>query len=130
MTPVSYKEIIESLNGRKMVEYINPEYGKVKEVIARVLNRDMRNNGNNGIDGLISNLVGEQIVIKTKFGYHHGKLLGYDGKSFMLGDYLFSRTPMELMDYETEFFYGGDTLIPAENIITISKIPIMTEEYG
>ena len=131
-TPLSYKEFTESINGTKTVEYENPTYRKAKEVIARVLNRGRgnSNDGNSGIDGLVSNLYGEEIVIHTKDGYHHGKLLGYDGKAFLLGDYLFNNRPMEMMDYETEFFYGGDTIIPAENIISISKIPVLTEEFA
>lgn len=127
-TPLSYKEFTESINGTKTVEYENPAYRKAKEVIGRVLNRGRENN--NRIDSLVSNLYGEEVVIHTKDGYHHGKLLGYDGKAFMLGNYLFSNRPMELMDYSTEFFYGEDTIIPAEGIITISKIPIMTEEFA
>lgn len=130
-TPLSYKEFTESINGTKTVEYENPAYRKAKEVIGRVLNRGRGNsNGNSGIDGLVSNLYGEDIVIHTKDGYHHGKLLGYDGKAFMLGNYLFNDRPMEMMDYETEFFYGEDTIIPAKDIVSISKIPVMTEEFA
>jgi len=134
MTPVSYKEITEGLNGSRMVEYINPEYAKSKDMLARILNRGSRgrgdsNDGNSGIDGLVSNLYGEEIVIHTKDGYHHGKFLGYDGKAFMLGNYLFNDRPMDMMDYGTEFFYGEDTIIPAKDIISISKIPDMAEEF-
>jgi hypothetical protein len=112
-----------------MVEYENPAYRKAKEVIARVLNRGRESN--NGIDSLVSNLYGEEIVIRTSDGYHHGKLCGYDGKSFMLGNYLFSRRPMDVFDYSSEFFIGSEeTIIPAKNIISISKIPITTEEFA
>jgi hypothetical protein len=130
-TPLSYKEFTESINGTKTVEYENPAYRKAKEVIGRVLNRGRGNgNGNSGIDGLVSNLYGEDIVIHTKDGYHHGKLLGYDGESFMLGNYLFNDRPMEMMDYETEFFYGGDTIIPAKDIISVSRISDLVGEFA
>ena len=132
MTPVSYKESSWGLNGSRTVEYVNPKYTnyvKSRDVLNRILNRsrDRRNSndGNSGIDGLVSNLYGENVVIRTRDGYHYGKFLEYDGKAFMLGNYLFNDRPMELMDYETEFFYGGDTIVPAKDIISISKIPEM-----
>jgi len=135
VTPVSYKESSWGLNGSRTVEYVNPEYAKLKDMLARILNRGSRgrgdsNDGNSGIDNLVSNLYGDDIIIRTRDGYHHGKLLGYDGKVFMLGNYLFNDRPMEMMDYETEFFYGGDTIIPAKDIISVSKMPVMTEEFA
>lgn len=131
VTPVRYKESSWGLNGSKTVEYVNPEYAKAEEVIARVLNRGRGNNRNEGgIDSLVSNLYGEEVVIRTRDGYHFGRLQGYDGKSFMLSNYLFSNKPKDIFDYSTEFFHGDDTVIPAEGIISISKIPIMTKEFA
>jgi small nuclear ribonucleoprotein (snRNP)-like protein len=127
--PLSYRSHVETLNGSQTIEYENPKYREAKAKLARMLG-SIKQTGNPRTDNLLSRLYGEEIVIHTKDGYHFGRLQGYDGKSFMLGDYLFNDRPMEMMDYETEFFHGGDTIIPTKDIISISKIPDMVEEFA
>lgn len=124
---MSYHSHTETLNGTRTVEYENPKYSEAKARLAKMLGR-IRQSGNPNADNLLNRLYGEEVVIHTKDGYHHGELLGYDGKSFMLGDYLFNNRPMNTFEYSSQSIFSEDTIIPAENIFSISKIPIMTEE--
>ena len=128
--PLSYRSHSEFVNGSRTVEYKNPMYAKAKARLAEMLG--MKQTGDPRTDNLLNRLYGEDIVIRTKDGYHFGRLQGYDGKGFLLGNYLFGRKPMDIFDYSSEFFLGEDTIIPipAEGIISISKIPIMTEEFA
>lgn len=127
--PLSYRSHKEFVNGSRTVEYENPKYARAKERLADILG-SIKRTGDPKKDDIMDRLYGEEVVIRTKYGYHHGTLQGFDGKTFMLSNYLFSRKPMDIFDYSTEFFYGDDTAIPADGVISISKIPIMKGAYS
>ena len=130
VTPLSYRSHTETLNGTKTVEYENPKYREAKVRLAEIMG-NIKRTEDPKTDNLLNRLYGEDIVIRTRDGYHHGKLYGYDGKSLVLANYRFSRKPMDIFDYSSEFFTDdNETIIPAEGIISISKIPIMTEEFA
>jgi len=125
--PLSYRSHAKTTRGSRTVEYENPRYPRARGILNRMLNRG----GNNGgPDNLVSGLYGEEVIIRTRDGYHLGKLYDYDGKSFMLGNYLFSRRPMDIFEYSRESFLKKDRMVPAENIISISKIPILPKEFA
>ena len=129
-TPLSYRSHTETLDGTRTVEYENLKYREARAKLAEMLG-NIKQTGNPRTDNLLNRLYGEDVVIRTRDGYHFGRLQGYDGKGFLLGNYLFGRKPMDIFDYSSEFFLGSDeTIIPAEGIISISKIPIMTEEFA
>jgi len=113
--PLSYKSHKKFANGSRTVEYENPKYKKAKEKIAKILGME---------DEAFSGLYGQEVMIKTKNGYHYGILKGLDEKGFRLENYLFNERKMDLMGYYTSFSPGfDDTVIPAEGIVSISRIP-------
>lgn len=120
--PLSYRNHAETLKGTKTVEYENPKYKAAKAKLAKILGM------NQGEDNAVSKLYGEEVVIRTKYGYHHGTLQGFNGKAFMLSEYLFSRKPLDMMGYSSEIIRGDDTAVPAEGAISISKIPLYAEK--
>ncbi len=124
-TPLSYKEFTESINGTKTVEYENPEYAKARERTARILNPNLKENGK--IENLVTRLYGEEVVIHTASGYHYGTLQGYDGKRFMLENYHFDKKLIDTFDYVQKALFSSDSVVPAENTISISKIPLKVE---
>lgn len=125
--PLSYRSHAKTTRGSRTVEYENPGYARARGILDRMFNRS-RDNGRP--DNLVSGLYGEEVIIRTRDGYHLGKLYDYDGKTFTLGNYLFSRRPMDIFEYSIESFLRKDTIVPAENIISISKIPLMTKEFA
>ncbi len=118
--PLSYRSHAETINGSRTVEYENPKYKEAKTGLAKILGMDKAGDENS----IISRLYGDEVVIRTKYGYHHGTLQGFDGKAFMLSDYLFSRKPLDMIDYSSELIRGEDTAVPAGGSISISKIPL------
>jgi hypothetical protein len=124
-TPLSYRRQAETLNGSTTVEYENPEYTRAKERLVRILNPNAKNNK---MDDLVSRFYGEEVVIHTKSGYHYGTLLGYDGKGFLLGDYLFDKKLVDTFDFTRRHSFGSDSFVPVEDFIYISHIPLKVEE--
>ena len=124
--PLSYRSHTETINGSRTVEYENPKYAESRARLAKILG--VKETGDKETDDLISRLYGEEVVIRTKYGYHHGKLCGFDGKGFLLNDYLFSKNPLDVFGYSSEFFHGGGTIVPAEGAISMSKIPLHVEK--
>lgn len=122
--PLSYKSHKKFANGSRTVEYENPDYKKAREKLAKILGFD---SGDESLDAFLAGLHGEEVVIRTRDGYHHGILNGYDGKSFMLDNYLFSKKPLDIFKYSTDSLLNEDGAVPAEGIISFSKMPLMTE---
>jgi len=123
--PLSYRSHTETLNGKRTVDYENPEYAKARERTARIINPNLKENGR--IDDLVSRLYGEEVVIHNSSGYHYGTLQGYDGKGFMLENYHFNKKLIDTFDYVQKALFSSDSVVPAENIISISKIPLKVE---
>ena len=124
--PLSYRNHAETIRGSRTVEYENPLYSDVKAQAARIAG--VKAAGNRMLDSIISSLYGEDVVIHASDGYHHGRLSGYDGKSFMLDKYLFREKPVDVFKYAGDSIYKESAAVPAENIISISKIPLKAEE--
>jgi hypothetical protein len=120
--PLSYRSHKEFVNGSRTVEYENPEYAKAKKGAAGILAPDMKENSR--IDNLVSRLYGEEVVIHTSSGYHYGMLSRYDGRELMLENYHFDKRQIDIFDYLQKAFFSNDSAVPAENIISISKIPL------
>ncbi len=127
-TPLNYRSHTETINGSRTVEYENPKYREAKARLAEMLGR-IKQTGNPNTDNLLNRLYGEDVVIRTANGYHYGKLYGFDGKNFLLDNYHFDKRMIDFFEYSIESLFGEDTIVPAENIISISKIPLMTEEF-
>lgn len=123
--PLNYRSHKEFVNGSRTVEYENPEYAKAKERTARILNPDLKENGR--IDDLVTHFYGEEVVIHTSSGYHYGTLQGYDGKGFMLENYHFDKRQIDVFDYLQKALFSSDSVVPAEDIVSISKIPLKVE---
>ncbi len=71
--PLSYRSHVETLNGSQTIEYENPKYREGRVKLAKMLG-NLKETGNPYADNLISRLYGEDIVIKTATGYHHGQI--------------------------------------------------------
>lgn len=123
--PLSYRSHTETLNGKRTVDYENPEYAKARERTARILNPNLKENGK--IENLVTRLYGEEVVIHNSSGYHYGTLQGYDGKRFMLENYHFDKKLIDTFDYVQKALFSSDSVVPAENTISISKIPLKVE---
>ena len=54
--PLSYRSHTETLNGKRTVDYENPEYAKARERTARILNPNLKENGR--IENLLSHRKG------------------------------------------------------------------------
>ena len=124
--PLSYRSHTETLKGTRTIEYENPKYAEAKARLAKMLGR-IKQTGNPNTDNLLARLYGEEVVIHTKDGYHYGTLHGYDGRGFMLGDYYFDKKLIDDFDYAQKALFSSDSVIPAENIISISEIPLKAE---
>lgn len=117
--PISYKEFTNNLEGTTtMVRYLNPAFKVSGGALAGLLER--RKEREDGKDDIISKLYDEQVIVRTKDGYHIGRLAGHDDKFFMLENYQFTDEPLECISgYPTE----KKAIIPLNSIISISKIP-------
>lgn len=122
--PLSFRNHAEALNGSSSIEYDNPSYAEAKKRLAKILNP---NPGDAKINDLLSRFYGEEIVIHTSSGYHYGTLNGYDGKRFLLGNYYFYEKLIDTFDYVHKALFSSDSIVPSENIISISKIPLVVE---
>lgn len=116
LVPLSHRSLTETLKGKRIIEYENPAYAKVKERLARVLNPNL------------SRFYGEEVVIHAPDGYHYGTFYGYDGNGFMLGNYHFENKPIDTFDYAKKSFFSTDSFVPIQNIISISKIPLKVDK--
>lgn len=122
--PLSYRNHREFVNGSRTVEYENPKYKKARERIAKILGT-----GNEHVDDVISGLYGEEVVIRTKDGFHYGTLKGYDGKSFRLENHHYDNKLMDIFDYFSRAsLYGENTVVPAKDSISVSAIPLHIEK--
>lgn len=80
------------------------------------------------IDDVVSELYGNEVVIRTKDGYHHGELNGYDGRFFYLKSYCFSREPMSTFEYGAKSIFSEDAVVPAGDIVSVGEIPMVVNE--
>ena len=122
--PLSYRSNAKTVRGSRTVEYENPKYKAAKEKLVKILGMET---GNANSDDVLAELYGEEVVVRTKDGYHHGILNGYDGKSFMLGNYLFSKKPLDVFYYSSNSLLSEDGAVPAEGAISLSRMPLKTE---
>ena len=125
--PLSYRSYAKTLNGSRTIEYENPRYAKAKEDLVGTMGVNKQGEDRN-INDIVSRLYGEEVIIYTKDGCHHGELLGYDGKSFCLGRYVFKDKPMDVFDYSTKSLFSEEAIVPAENIISISRMSLHIEK--
>ncbi len=80
------------------------------------------------MDDLLSRMYGEEVVIHNKDGYHYGRLRSYDGKMFYLEQYYFNKKLIDRWNYSSASFFNKDGMLPADNIISISKMPSYVED--
>ncbi len=134
--PLSYKEVTVGLNGTTKVDYESHLYTRAKANVAQLMNRlrgtqlqaPQSNGGQHADESLVSRLYGEEVVIHAAKGYHYGKLNGYDGKNFMLGSYHFDTRKLDTFEYALESFSSDGAVVPSEDFISISEVPLDVEE--
>jgi len=126
-TPLSYESHIETLHGSKTIKYENPIYAKAKKRVEDIIGSH-KEREDDEISDIVSRLYGENVVIRTKDGYHHGILAEYDGKSFYLDRHIYKDKLMNYFDYSINSMFSEGSAVPAEGIISISKIPMHTWE--
>jgi len=80
------------------------------------------------LDGLLEEMQGSEVVIHTKNGYHYGRMRDYDGKMFYLERYYFNNKLIGKWDYSSASFFSKDGMVPAKDIISVSKIPSFVDD--
>ncbi|MBN1156048.1 hypothetical protein JXA85_00385 [Candidatus Woesearchaeota archaeon] len=82
------------------------------------------------IDGFVNKLIGKDVVIRKKNGFHYGKLEDFDGKYIYLDRYLHSKKLMDGFDYRFESPSGSRdyTRVQIGNILKMQKIPSDVED--
>lgn len=106
-----------------------PKNMKPREAFVKVLNSYLKDKDKKS-DDLMSRLFGKDVVIHTSEGYHYGRLEAYNGKEFMLGRYHFDRNRLTAFEYAFSSVSGEDSVIPANDVISVSKVPAVVREMS
>lgn len=76
---------------------------------------------------LRNSLVGREVVVYTKDGYHYGTLINIDDEYVYLSGYYFNKELIDVFEYAINSSMS-EAIVPREKVISIAEIPLHIRE--